>query len=62
MNETCFNVLGRDMTMPINITMTENVTVQREWSDSVLRTLAPVRTWNPISMILLASSMNPVNS
>jgi hypothetical protein len=44
MNDTCLNVRGRDMTMPISVTMTENETVQSEWSDSVLRTLAPVKT------------------
>ena len=30
MKETCFRVLGKDMTMPISVTMTEKTTVQRE--------------------------------
>jgi hypothetical protein len=60
MNDTCFKVRGRDMTMPISVTMTANETVQREWSDSVLSTLAPVRTWKPMSMMLFASSINAV--
>ena len=40
-NETCFRVLGKDMTMPIRVTMTEKITVHIEWSDNVLMTLAP---------------------
>lgn len=30
MNETCFKVLGRDMTIPINVAMTEKTTVHKE--------------------------------
>lgn len=48
------------MTTPMSVTMTENDTVHNEWSDSVLSTLAPVRTWNPMSMMLLARSMKAV--
>jgi hypothetical protein len=62
MKETCFKVLGKDITIPISVAMTENTTVHCEWSDRVLRTLAPVRMWKPISRILLARSMNPVHS
>lgn len=62
MKETCFKVLGKDITIPISVAMTENTTVHCEWSDKVLRTLAPVRTWKPISRILLARSMKPVHS
>lgn len=51
-----------DNTMPINMEMIEKTTVHCEWFDRVFRTLAPVRTWKPISMILLASNMNAVNS
>ncbi len=60
--ETCFKVLGRDMTIPISVTMREKTTVHCEWSDRVLRTLAPVKTWKPIKRMLLASNMNPVHS
>ncbi len=62
MKETCLKVRGSDITIPINEAITENTTVQSEWSDKVLRTLAPVRIWNPMSRILLASNMNPLNS
>lgn len=60
MKETWFRVLGSDMTIPINMVIIEKTTVQREWSDRVLMTLAPVRTWKPTSRMLLASSMNAV--
>lgn len=50
------------MTIPIRVAITEKTTVHCEWSDKVLRTLAPVRTWKPIRRMLLASSMNPVHS
>ena len=62
MKDTCFNVLGIDITIPISVAMTEKTTVHCEWSDKVLRTLAPVRTWKPIRRMLLARSMNPVHS
>jgi hypothetical protein len=62
MKETWFNVLGKDMTMPINMVMMEKTTVQSEWSDRVLRTFAPVRMWKPMSKMLFASNMNPLNS
>jgi len=62
MNETCFNVLGRDITIPINITIIENTTVHREWSDRVLIIFAPVRMWKPMRRMLLARSMKPVHS
>ena len=62
MKEIWFSVLGTDITMPIIMAMTEKMTVQREWSDRVLRILAPVRTWKPIKRILLARSMKPENS
>jgi hypothetical protein len=45
------------MIMPIIVAITEKTAVHRVWSDRVFRTLAPVRTWNPISRILLARSM-----
>ncbi len=45
MKETCFKVLGKDITIPISVAMTEKTTVHCEWSDKVLRTLAPVRMW-----------------
>jgi hypothetical protein len=62
MNETWCRVRGNDNTIPINIAMTENTTVHWEWSESVLRILAPVRTWNPMSRMLLASNMNAENA
>jgi hypothetical protein len=62
MKDTCFKVLGVDITIPINVAMTEKTTVHCEWSDNVLRTLAPVRMWKPIRRMLLARSMNPVHS
>ena len=61
MNETWFRVRGMDITMPINVTMTEKTTVQREWSERVLMTLAPVSTWKPMRRMLLARSMKAVN-
>jgi len=61
MKETWLSVLGADITTPINVTMTEKTTVQSEWSDSVLITLAPVRTWKPINMMLLRRSITAVN-
>lgn len=51
-----------DITMPISVTIIEKTTVHCEWSERVLMTLAPVRTWKPIRIMLLASNMNPVNS
>lgn len=30
MKETCFNVLGKDMTMPIKVAITEKTTVHSE--------------------------------
>jgi hypothetical protein len=62
MNETWRKVLGKDITIPISIAMTEKITVHSEWSDRVLRTLAPVRMWKPIRRMLLASNMKPVNA
>ena len=62
MKETWFSVRGSDIIMPIRVVMTEKITVQREWSERVLRTLAPVKTWNPIRIMLLARSMKAVNS
>lgn len=59
MNETWARVLGMDSTIPINMTMTEKTTVHCEWSDRVFMTLAPVRMWKPIRIMLLASNMNP---
>ncbi len=43
MKETWSRVLGIDITMPMSMTMMEKTTVHKEWSESVLRTLAPVR-------------------
>ncbi len=43
MKETWSRVLGIDITMPMSMAMMEKTTVHREWSESVLRTLAPVR-------------------
>jgi hypothetical protein len=48
MKDTCFRVLGMDMTTPMIAEMTLKTTVHCEWSDSVLRTFAPVKTWNPV--------------
>jgi len=61
MKETWLSVLGADMTIPIKVTMTEKTTVQSEWSERVLMTLAPVRTWKPINMMLFRSSITAVN-
>lgn len=58
--ETCFRVLGSDITMPISMTMMENKTMHCEWSEKVFNIFAPVRTWKPIRMMLLASSMKTV--
>ena len=44
---------------PMMETITEKIAVHIEWSESVFRTFAPVRMWNPISMILFARSMKP---
>ena len=60
MNDTWCSVRGSDMTMPMSVTMTEKETVQSEWSESVFNTFAPVRTWNPMSIMLFARSMNAV--
>jgi len=60
MKETCLSVLGIDMTIPMMVTMTEKMTVQSEWSDRVLRTLAPVRMWKPTRRMLLAKSIKAV--
>lgn len=46
------------MIIPMMVAMMENTEVHKEWSDKVLSTLAPVRTWNPMSRMLLASNMN----
>lgn len=62
MKETWRNVLGIERTMPMTMIMTEKLTVQSEWSESVLRILAPVKIWKPISMMLLRRSMMAANS
>lgn len=62
MNDTCFNVRGVDKMMPIIVMITLKTTVHCEWSDSVLRILAPVKTWKPMSMMLFRSNMIPANS
>lgn len=58
MKLTWRRVLGVDMITPTMVIITEKTAVHREWSDRVFRTLAPVRTWNPIRRMLFASSMN----
>lgn len=58
--DTWRRVLGVDMMIPMIMTMMEKTTVHREWSDRVLRTFAPVRTWKPTSMMLFASNMKAV--
>ena len=60
MKDTCFNVRGSDMTMPISAVMTLNTIVHCEWSERVLMTLAPVRTWKPMSRMLFASNIAAV--
>jgi len=61
MKETWLSVLGADMMIPMSVTITEKTTVQSEWSESVLITLAPVSIWKPINMMLFKSSMTAVN-
>jgi hypothetical protein len=58
MKLTWCKVRGVDMMTPMMVVITEKTAVHNEWSDKVLRTLAPVRTWNPIRRMLFASSMN----
>lgn len=62
MKLTWCRVRGIDMMIPIMVTITENTAVHVEWSDSVLRTLAPVKVWKPISMMLFARSIKPENT
>jgi hypothetical protein len=57
MKLTWRRVRGADIIMPMIVAMTENTAVHSEWPDRVFRTLAPVRTWKPISKMLLARSM-----
>lgn len=47
-----------DMIIPIMVTIMEKTAVHNEWSERVFKTLAPVKTWNPIRRILFASIMN----
>ena len=58
MRLTCCKVRGKDMTIPMIVTITEKTAVHNEWSERVFKTLAPVKTWNPIRRILFASIMN----
>lgn len=51
-----------DMMIPMIATITENTAVHIEWSERVLRTLAPVKMWKPMSMMLFASNMKPENT
>lgn len=52
-----FRVRGIDITIPMMVAMTEKTAVHKLWSDRVFRTLAPVRTWNPMRRMLFAISM-----
>lgn len=58
MKLTCCKVRGMDMIIPIMVTIMEKTSVHNEWSERVFKTLAPVKTWNPIRRILFASIMN----
>lgn len=58
MKLTCCKVRGMDMIIPIMVTIMEKTAVHNEWSERVFKTLAPVKTWNPIRRILFASIMN----
>lgn len=58
MKLTWRRVRGADMMMPMMVAIMEKTAVQSVWPDRVFRTLAPVRTWKPMSRMLLARSMN----
>jgi hypothetical protein len=54
----CCKVRGTDMAIPMIVAITEKIAVHSEWSERVFKTLAPVKTWNPMRRILFASIMN----